>query len=110
VEGGQHTLDELDYDDRHAVAETAQHHPERSGRLSLTLASVNDQQPSFLGLGSQHSVAGRFAPSHFLVMPAVDFLLGVAEIVHRALHWAEDSRALFLRGPHRPRAVASAQR
>ena len=75
-------LDELHDADAHAMAQTAHHHAEGSGRFALAGAGMDDDEAALLGLGSEDLGARRLALGHLLGMAAVHFLFAVARLAH----------------------------
>src|SRR5581483_5300652 len=66
-------LDELDNRHFHAVADTAQRHPEGRRGFALAGAGMNDQQPLFLLRGLNAAIHGRLEPLHLgLVFRGID--------------------------------------
>src|SRR4029079_11887846 len=75
-------LDELHDPHWHAMAERAQHHPERGGGFSLALAGVDDEQSLLDRLGGDDLVARRLLLAHLLGVAGVD--VGGTALAHSA--------------------------
>src|SRR3546814_9398091 len=88
-----------------AMAEGADHHAERGGRLALALAGVDDQQAFFLRLGRHDPVMGGLFLLHLFGM-----LFGRAlDHCGASLSWERSMAALFDRGFQRARSSARSE-
>src|SRR3546814_8107204 len=83
-----------------AMADGADHHAERGGRLALALAGVDDQKAFFLRLGRHDPVMGGLCLLHLFGM-----LFGRAlDHCGASLSWERSMAALFDRGFQRARS------
>ena len=67
-------FDELHNTHLHAVAQGSENHAKSGGGLALALASVDDHQPFFDGLGGDDFVPRRFFLFHLFGVAGVQFL------------------------------------